>query len=60
MLYFLYKFVIKGEILLMTFDFEKISKNNRYGYAMISSKEQARNSSLESQKAELINLGVPK
>ena len=44
----------------MTFDFEKISKNNRYGYAMISSKEQARNSSLESQKAELINLGVPK
>ena len=59
MLYFLYKLVIKGEILLMTFDFEKISKNNRYGYGRISSKEQARNSSLESQKAELINLGVP-
>jgi len=39
--------------------FEKISKNNRYGYGRISSKEQARNSSLESQKAELIKLGVP-
>ena len=43
----------------MTFDFEKISKNNRYGYARVSSKEQAENSSLESQKAELIQLGVP-
>ena len=43
----------------MTTHFEKISKNNRYGYGRISSKEQARNSSLESQKAELIKLGVP-
>ena len=36
----------------MTLIFEKISKNNRYGYARVSSKEQAENSSLESQKAE--------
>lgn len=43
----------------MTFDFEKISKNNRYGYARVSSKEQGENSSLESQKTELIKLGVP-
>ena len=43
----------------MTTHFEKISKNNRYGYGRISSKEQARNSSLQSQKAELIKLGVP-
>ena len=42
----------------MNTDFEKISKNNRYGYARISSKEQAENSSLESQKAELIKLSV--
>lgn len=43
----------------MTTHFEKISQNNRYGYARISSKEQVKNSSLESQKAELIKLGVP-
>ena len=43
----------------MTFDFEKISQSNRYGYARVSSKEQAENSSLESQKAELMKLGVP-
>ena len=43
----------------MTTHFKKISKNNRYVYERISSKEQARNSSLESQKAELIKLGVP-
>ena len=43
----------------MNTNFEKISKNNRYGYGWISSKEQARNSSLESQKAELMKLGVP-
>ena len=43
----------------MTTRFEQISKNNRYGYARVSSKEQAENSSLESQKAELIKLGVP-
>ena len=42
----------------MTRHFEKISKNNRYGYGRISSKEQARNSSLESQKAELMKLDV--
>ena len=39
----------------MNTDFEKISKNNRYGYA----REQAENSFLEAQKAELIKLGVP-
>jgi hypothetical protein len=38
----------------MTTHFEKISKNNRYGYG----REQAGNSSLESQKAELMKLGV--
>ena len=43
----------------MTLNFEKISQNNRYGYARVSSKEQAENSSLEAQKAELIKLGVP-
>lgn len=43
----------------MTTRFEQISKNNRYGYARVSSKEQAQNSSLEAQKAELIKLGVP-
>jgi len=44
----------------MTTHFEKISKNNRYGYERISSKEQAINSFLESQKAELMKLGVLK
>ena len=44
---------------MITTHFEKISKNNRYGYARVSSKEQAENSSLESQKDELIKLGVP-
>ena len=43
----------------MNTHFEKISQNNRYGYARVSSKEQAENSSLESQKAELLKLGVP-
>ena len=43
----------------MTSHFEEISKNNRYGYARVSSKEQADNSSLDAQKAELIKLGVP-
>jgi DNA invertase Pin-like site-specific DNA recombinase len=43
----------------MTTHFEKIPKNNRYGYARVTSKEQAENSSLESQKAELIKLGLP-
>jgi DNA invertase Pin-like site-specific DNA recombinase len=35
-----------------------ITKSIKYGYARISSKEQAENSSLESQKKELINEGV--
>jgi DNA invertase Pin-like site-specific DNA recombinase len=43
----------------MTLDFDKTSYKNRYGYARVSSNEQAENSSLESQKAELIKLGVP-
>lgn len=43
----------------MTTRFEKIPQNNRYGYARVSSKEQAQNSFLEAQKAELIKLGVP-
>ena len=43
----------------MLLPFEKISQNKRYGYARVSSREQAENSSLESQKAELIKLGVP-
>ena len=43
----------------MSIRFEQISKNNRYGYAGVSSKEQAENSFLEAQKAELIKLGVP-
>ena len=43
----------------MTLIFEKISQNNRYGYARVSSREQAENSSLESQKTELMKLGVP-
>ena len=42
----------------MTTRFEQISKNNRYGYARVSTKEQAENSSLEAQKAELIKLGI--
>jgi DNA invertase Pin-like site-specific DNA recombinase len=43
----------------MNTHFEKIPKNNRYEYARISSKKQAKNSSLESQKAKLIKLSVP-
>ena len=42
----------------MTLNFEKISQNNRYGYARVSSRDQAENCSLEAQKAELIKLGV--
>ena len=59
MLLFLYKSIIRGEIILVTLDFEKISKNNRYGYARVNFREQAENSSLDPQKAELIKLGVP-
>ena len=51
MLCFFYKLAITEKLIVMTTHFEKISKNNRYGYGRISSKEQARNSSLESQKA---------
>ena len=54
MVSFLYKLAITGKLIFMTTHFEKISKNNRYGYGRVSSKEQAENSSLESQKAELI------
>jgi len=43
----------------MILNLKKISHNNRYGYARVSSREQTENSSLESQKAELIKLGVP-
>ena len=43
----------------MTTRFEQISKNNRYGYARVSSKEQAKHSFLEAQKAKLIKLDVP-
>jgi len=43
----------------MALNFEKISHNNRYGYARVSSREQAENSSLDAQKTELIKLGVP-
>lgn len=42
----------------MTLDFNEISQNKRYRYARVSSKKQAENSSLESQKAELMKLGV--
>ena len=42
----------------MALDFNKISQNKRYGYAKVSSREQAENSSLESQKAELMKLCV--
>ena len=43
----------------MTTHFEKIPKNNRYIYVKVSSKKQAENFSLEAQKTELIDLGVP-
>ena len=59
MLSFLHKLAITGELILMTTDFEKIPKNNRYGYARVSSKEQGQNSFLDAQKAKLLKLGVP-
>ena len=43
----------------MTLNFKKISQTKRYGYARVSSREQAENLSLESQKSELIKLGIP-
>jgi DNA invertase Pin-like site-specific DNA recombinase len=59
MLSFLHKQAITEKLIFMNTNFKKISKNNRYGYGRISSKEQARNSSLDSQKSELIKLGIP-
>ena len=59
MILFLHKVSVRGELILMITRFKQISKNNRYGYARVSSKEQAENSSLEAQKAKLIKLGVP-
>jgi putative DNA-invertase from lambdoid prophage Rac len=40
--------------------FEEIPTNCRYAYARVSSKSQEDNSSLESQKQELLKQGVPK
>jgi len=40
--------------------FNEIPKNCRYGYARVSSKSQEDNSSLEAQKEEFIQQGVPK
>jgi DNA invertase Pin-like site-specific DNA recombinase len=40
--------------------FQKIPKNCRYAYAKVSSKSQEENSSLEAQKQEFIQQGVPK
>jgi DNA invertase Pin-like site-specific DNA recombinase len=40
--------------------FEEILRSCRYGYARVSSKSQEDNSSLESQKRELLKQGVPK
>lgn len=39
--------------------FKKVPKNCRYGYGRVSSKSQEDNSSLESQKQEFIQQGVP-
>jgi DNA invertase Pin-like site-specific DNA recombinase len=39
--------------------FDQVPKNCRYGYARVSSKSQEENSSLESQKKEFIQQGVP-
>ena len=39
--------------------FEEIPKNRRYAYARVSSKSQEDNSSLEAQKQEFIQKGVP-
>jgi hypothetical protein len=51
MVQFLYKLIIIGEIIIiiMTLIFEKISQNNRYGYARFSFREEPENSSLESE-----------
>jgi DNA invertase Pin-like site-specific DNA recombinase len=39
--------------------FEEVSKNRRFGYARVSSQTQEENSSLEAQKQEFIQKGVP-
>ena len=39
--------------------FQEIPRNCRYGYVRVSSKSQEENSSLESQKRELLRHGVP-
>ena len=39
--------------------FEEVSKNRRFGYARVSSQTQEDNSSLEGQKQEFIQKGVP-
>jgi DNA invertase Pin-like site-specific DNA recombinase len=39
--------------------FNEVPKNCRYGYGRVSSKSQEDNSSLESQKQEFIQQGVP-
>ena len=39
--------------------FEQISKTRRFGYARVSSQTQEDNSSLEAQKEEFIQKGVP-
>ena len=39
--------------------FEEVPKNRRYAYARVSSKTQEDNSSLEAQKQEFIQKGVP-
>ena len=41
------------------FMFEEVPKNRRYAYARVSSKSQEENSSLEAQKQEFIQKGVP-
>ena len=39
--------------------FEEVSKNRKFGYARMSSQTQEHNSSLEAQKQEFIQQGVP-
>ena len=39
--------------------FEQVARNRRFGYTRVSSQTQEDNSSLESQKAELIKLNIP-
>ena len=39
--------------------FEEVSKNRRFGYARVSSQTQENNSSLEAQKQEFLQKGIP-